>query len=797
VPQEHAPAFLDGFDRVTVYLEKPVALGQLPGFAKLTVGTRAVSIKSAEGREAIAPKRDKNFVNLPGTIQRAAGGSEWDPAGESTQMTPTGPDTYELVVSLPVGRFEYKLARGGSWDENWGQGFTPGGQNMVLNVPKAGLVKFIVDFKAKTLRNSIEDKTIPTPKAYIKPAAAKTEFTSYSLILNEPVKPNEISETIQLSVSGKPFDVYPRDILKDSSFTYKGDDLGSRWYPDHTTFKVWAPTSLKAVVKLESKEVAMTKGANGVWEASIPGDLHNTRYQFKYIRYGAEHIAADINCYAATPDSKWSVVLDSKRSNPANWKPAFLFQGKPQTDAILYEAHVRDLTIDPSSGVPENLRGKYLGLATDAKPLNYIKNLGITHLHLLPFQNFNPGNSKNYNWGYETTLFNVPEEQYSTHPDDPVATVRECKQMVQALHDKGIAVVMDVVYNHSVPSIGPQSAFWETVPYAMFRTNDRGDVMNESGVGNALNDDQPMVRKYICDSLAYWAKEYAIDGFRFDLIGMFTPQSVSAFAAAIRQVNPSAVIYGEPWTGGGPLRFAKGAQKGMGVGVFNDNFRNAFRGQMDTLDPDFLTGSDGDLNGIKNGVLGSVTDFADQPSETINYISAHDNMTLFDRVKGNPASLKLAYAATLLSEGVPFLEGGPETGRTKKGSNNSYNGGDELNRYDWALAPKHTDDQAYLRGLIQIRKAYPQLRLPSKAEIQEKVTFLKTDGATNTVAYQIAGSKKLMVILHGSTKSEWFQLPAGAWSILANETLAQTTPLGTAQGSVMLNGLGATVLVQG
>ncbi|MFN7211278.1 MAG: alpha-amylase family glycosyl hydrolase, partial [Aggregatilineales bacterium] len=267
---------------------------------------------------------------------------------------------------------------------------------------------------------------------------------------------------------------------------------------------------------------------------------------------------------------------------------------------------MRDLTADAASGVPEALRGKYLGFArtgtrspSGAKTgLDYLRDLGVTDLHLLPIQNFNPKNSGVYNWGYETNLFNVPEEQYSTNPNDPIKTILETKTMFQAIRNAGMRVVMDVVYNHTVPAKGEESAFWETVPYYYFRTNDAGQVLNESGVGNAMHDDRPMVRKYIRDSVLYWVKEYGVDGYRFDLIGMFTKSTVQNLTQALRQVRSDIVLYGEPWTGGGPTRFGKGSQRGTGFAVFNDNIRNAMRGDLDGTRAGFVMGGLSSLTAI-------------------------------------------------------------------------------------------------------------------------------------------------------------------------------------------------------
>lgn len=788
------PAFLDDLGHVTVWVADASKIASAKS-GEVQIGARKARITGFEGREKISPKRDDGFVNLPGTLQHALGGSEWDPAGDSTQMTQTGPDLYEFIAKIPAGRYEYKLARGGSWAQNWGKDFQPGGSNYVLVLSKETIVRFVADFAAKTLLNSAENPDIPTPLSVPASHRSAASYTSFSLSIEPAVKPSEINQPIHLKLGGATYEVFPRDVLKSPEFRYDGDDLGPRWTPTKTTFKTWAPTSSAATLVLRGREIEMKPTGHGVWSVDAFGDLNGAEYRYEFTRDGAKHTAADINAFAATADDSWSVVLNLAKTNPEGWKADHVFQGKTQTDAILYEAHVRDLSVDPSSGVPEEFRGKYLGLAVDQAPLQHLVDLGITHVHLLPFQSFNPAHANDYNWGYETTLFNVPEQQYSTRPNEPAETIRQCKQMVQTLHQHGIGVVMDVVYNHSVPSEGPLSAFWETVPYVTFRTNDRGDVLNESGVGNALNDDQPMVRKYICDSLRFWSKEYAIDGFRFDLLGMFQPESVAAFAKAIRSDNPSAVVYGEPWTGGGPLRFPKGAGKGLNVGVFNDHYRNALRGDMNALTPNFLEGASGDLDEIARGLQGSINDFAQDPTETINYLSCHDDMNLFDRLQGSQSAIRLGYAATLLAEGVPFLEGGTEIGRTKQGVANSYNAGDAKNRFDWSKAGDYASLSNYLKGLIQIRKNFPELRYATRAEVEAHTSQLPSS-MPNSVAYRAQGANDLIIVLHGNEGLDRMELPDGQWSILANGSTAGLTPLGTVSGSLPIRGVCATVLVK-
>ena len=747
------PAFLDSWNEVTFWAPESLTAIEAKERASVRVDGKDIPIIAAIPRAAAIPDVIPGQVVLPGTFQKALGGSEWNPNGHEALMTEVSAGVFELVRFLPAGTYEYKIARNGSWVENWGANFEAGGQNLRIEVPFGGkIVKFVVDFNQRTIKNSLTNLDVVAPNRVPELVPRQEGLSrSFTLRLSRPVGVHEISKSIVIFWNGRfRGAIIARDVLNEPEFLYDRDDLGSRWTKQYSTFKVWSPVSewvdlvFAPQEEAKGRTIPMKRGSRGVWYVTVAGDLHNKKYQYHLSSYGVSRRAADINCFAATADSEWSVVVDLNKTNPANWPPKQTFLGKKATDAVIYEAHIRDLTIHPSSGVRPDWRGKYLGVAergtrVPGSPfptgLDYLQDLGITHLHLLPFQNFNPANSEVYNWGYETTLFNVPEEQFSTNRLEPMTTIRECKEMITAVHSAGIGVVMDVVYNHSVPSEGAGSAFWQTVPNYYFRTNDKGEVLNESGVGNALNDERPMVRKFIRDSLVFWTREYRVAGFRFDLIGMFTRESIVDWANAIRSVNPWAVIYGEPWTGGGPTRFGKGDQKGTGVAVFNDFYRSAVRGGTDDASPGFAMGNTSSAKDVILGLTGSIrlTDqmvgFADHPSETINYVSAHDNLTLRDKISRSVPEVSqptidkmvnLAHALVLLSEGIPFIEGGAEIGRTKGGNHNSYNAGDDVNSFRWDLAPQYEVTRASLKKLIALRQAHPELRLPTGDEVREQ-----------------------------------------------------------------------------
>lgn len=829
------PAFLDDFDRVTVWLPESTQPENLKGKVIVRVAGSPIVVKAIEGAEKATRASDPNFVVLPGTIQSALGGSDWDPAGLSSRMVRTGEGVFELVVRLPKGRYEYKVARGGSWNENYGAGFASNGGNIVLELAEPRVVRFVADFNARTLRDSVNDPgevTAPS-SAPDRPDWSRLEpptgYQSIRVRLARPVTAAEIASRMDVQVAGGAVrTIIARDVLDQPAFYYKGDDLGSRWTQAKTTFKVWSPVASQVSLALFPSAtgpvratVPMRRGSAGVWYVTVPSDLHGWYYQYHLTSYGQKRVAADVYGYAASADSSRSVVTDLAKTNPPGWPAPRLFQGRSHTDAVLYEAHVRDFTIDPSSGVKAEWRGKYLGVSQEGTRVpgtdiptgvDYLRGLGVTHLHLLPFQDFNPAHSDVYNWGYETTLFNVPEEQYAVNKADPFARIREVKQMVMGLQRSGIGVVLDVVYNHSVPSEGPGSAFWELVPYFYFRTNDRGDVLNESGVGNALHDERPMVRKFIAESLEFWAREYRLDGFRFDLIGMFTRDSNIAFAKAIRKHNPWAVIYGEPWTGGGPTRFGKGAQRGTGVAVFNDRFRGAFRGELDGTAPGFAMGGGLDRAAMERALMGSVTDFADGPGESVNYVSAHDNFTFWDRVaRSLPAAdhatrercVRLAHAGVLLAQGVPFIEGGVQLGRTKGMNNNSYNAGDAANKYDWLRAADYQDTHRYFKGLIALRRSNPAFRLRTKDEILKSMRFVpEAETPQGAIAFHLdpaplqAPWPETFVALNGANASARIKLPEGEWGVYADATSVGTKPLRRVTGEVEVEPLSAMVLMR-
>lgn len=649
----------------------------------------------------------------------------------------------------------------------------------------------------------------------------------YDVVLDRPVMAADVGR-LSLEVKGfRPVTVYARDVLMQPEFTAADAVLGYEYSPARTVFRTWSPVAERVAVVLFTEPtsdeayttVAMKDVGKGVWEATVTGDIAGQAYVYQFESYGKKRRAPDINTFAATPDSSRSVVVDLKKYEPAGWGTVPTPKRAHQVDEIVYEIHVRDFTIADETCPPEH-RGMYLGLmhknpAREGKPasaLSHVLELGATAVHLLPMQDFT-ANRNEYNWGYWTALFNVPESNYATddeggkEPSDAGKAIVEFRTAVQGLHAAGVRVILDVVYNHTSTS-GERSPFDQAVPYYYFRTSPDGRLLNESGTGNAIADERPMVRKYIVDSLKHWTTQYRVDGFRFDLLGMHKRETVEAVTEELLAIRPDITLYGEPWTGGGPTHFPKGAQRGLAMGVFNDNLRNAVRGDLDGTSTGFATGPGGDSGAVARGVAGSIDDFASAPGETVNYASAHDNLTLWDKlVHTHPAAPeatrrsmhKLAQGIILTSQGMAFLHGGCDFARTKGGNHNSYNAGDAVNALVWARKIDYVDVYEYVRGLVAIRRAYGSFRMQNAVGIHKNLKFLQTGPViVFTLDAAAAGdaAKVILVAYNGEPGEQQVTLPAGVWSVLADHQHAGLQELGKVESSVLLPGYSMTVLVQ-
>ncbi|MEM9065365.1 MAG: type I pullulanase [Planctomycetota bacterium] len=618
----------------------------------------------------------------------------------------------------------------------------------------------------------------------------------------------------------EPQTVYARDVLTHRVFDNSVERLGPDYRKSNTIFTTWSPVATKVELLLYEKVgdtepervIEMRPLDHTIWFANVEGDLDGRPYQYRFTSYGVERTAVDIHCFAATADLEFSVVVDLDTTDPADWAQRRSPDRRNQTDEIIYEIHVRDFTVaDPT--LDPGLRGTYLGMVEDTDDwngvttgLDHLRELGVTAVHLLPIHDY-PSDRHDYNWGYWTSLFNVPEGTYSTADDEPHTRIRELKRAIKTLQDNGIRVILDVVYNHTSSSF-EASPFYNTVPYYYFRTTRDGRLRNDTGVGNTVADERMMVRRYILDSLKFWIDEYGVDGFRFDLLGTHQKDTVERICDELLSIRPDLTLYGEPWTGGGPILFGKGDQRGLGMAVFNDDIRNAIRGGLDGPEKGFATGPGGDLDQIRTGVMGAIDSFASQPVETVTYTSAHDNLTLWDKIEltqpnagdeTRRAMHKLAMGIVLTSQGVAFLHGGSDFARTKYGNHNSYNAGDEINKFDYERKAEYIDVFDYSKGLVAIRRAQPSFRLPTANLIRTALEFMPgTELVAFTLDGDITGSgwDEIVVAYNHTDRSQHLDLPEGTWRYAADAERADPEGFGEAEGSVVMPAYSMVILFQ-
>ena len=650
-----------------------------------------------------------------------------------------------------------------------------------------------------------------------------------------------------------------RRILDD--FYYGGNDLGLTYKTGESIFKVWSPVAAEVSVALfddagaynEAGKVAdhengtlyrMEKDAKtGVWSLVIKGNLEGKYYLYRVaFADGSITWAADPYAKAVSANGQRMAIIDLQKTNPNGWrqydKPPF--KAGAWQDAVLYELHVRDFSIDENSGMEH--KGKFLAFTERgtvnkegfATGVDHMVNLGITHVHLLPafdFASINELAPAEYNWGYDPMHYNVPEGSYSTDPKNPSARINEFKQMVQALHKAGIRVVMDVVYNHTFHT--GTWPFDAVVPGYYYRITDAGLYSNGSGCGNEVASDHPMVRKFIIDSCRYWASEYNIDGLRFDLMGLIDVGTMKQLTEEIRRdIDPEFIIYGEPWTGGASIlekdmQTVIGAQKGLGFAVFNDRLRTAVKGGSDDSSRGFATG--GRVlwmeEGIVKGVMGSVNDFTHQANESINYVTAHDNLNLWDKVSlshragdlaKNPygllegiggifeseavKSVLLANGIIFTSQGIPFFQAGDEMLRSKFGDHNSYISPDSINKIRWENAGLYREVIDYYAGLIKLRKEHPAFRQNTREDIEKNIKIMHTRDQCVLFAIDGRGSgdswKTILVAYNGSRSEKTLDLPAEVpvWQQVVDSRRAGIETLAQISGSIELPPLSMAVL---
>ncbi|MFP4498071.1 MAG: type I pullulanase [Vulcanimicrobiota bacterium] len=635
-----------------------------------------------------------------------------------------------------------------------------------------------------------------------------------------------------------------RRVLDD--FYYSGDDLGATYTKDKINIRIWSPTASKVELLTfyeynqplkEGKVYKLERDMKtGTWHGSLSRNLLYDKFYLYRITFNEnthhELITHTVGPYAkaVTVNGTKACFLDTendRRAFPYNWRGDYRPPLAAFEDSIIYELHVQDFSIDRNSGVNKNYKGKYMAFTqsgtchpSDSSVktcLDHLEELGITHVHLLPVYDFSSVDEASkileYNWGYDPKNYNVPEGSYSTDPINPVTRIREFRSMVQSLHDKQIRVVMDVVYNHTHKTL----AFDEVVPGYYYRTDYWGRYTNGSGCGNEVATERPMVRKFILDSLKYWAKAYNIDGFRFDLMGLIDIETMHQVTHSLRQIEPTLLIYGEPWTAGGSslpghMQTAKNNirelfKHGTELAVFNDDFRNAIRGDNGIPYPSraFVTGNVGNADRINRGVLGSSyslsgdshdTIIAIDPAQTINYASAHDNYVLWDQVISalgfdfpypylpqrkddlvagaelddfRVRRALLANAIVLTSQGIPFIHAGSEMLRTKFGDHNSYKSGERINRIRWDWKKDHKVVFQLYKQLIALRKSNPVFRMRTREDIFKYGELLPVPGCVSAVRLKKPKDKpqarEAIVIYNPYLDPQIIGLPEGRWKI--------------------------------
>ena len=607
---------------------------------------------------------------------------------------------------------------------------------------------------------------------------------------------------------------------------YTGNDLGAVYSPKMTRFKVWAPEAESVKLNLYKQgegdnlidQHIMKKSANGTYVFEKQGDCNGIYYTYTVVNHGEEQEAVDPYTKAAGVNGQRGMVINLAKTNPQGFEMDGYRNPEHITDAIIYEGSVRDFTMDESSGVFHN--GKFLGLTEanttnhfgEATALDYISGLGVTHVQILPAFDFETVDEKNqkaqYNWGYDPDNYNVPEGSYAVSPYDGAVRIQEMKQMVLALHSRGIGVIMDVVFNHTYRR--DDSNLQKIVPGYYYRSDETG-YTNGSGCGNEVASDRPMVQKLIVDSLIYWAKEYHIDGFRFDLMGVLDIDTMNVIAERLKEIRPDVYLYGEGWNGGPSSlaeekrAFKASAKKMPGIGMFNDDIRDTIKGSVFYDDHlGFVNGGTHLENALRYGITGAVAHpqvdydaygskpWAKEPGQSINYVSCHDNYTLWDKLsvscpeaseEKKKAMNRLCAASVFTSQGVPFIQAGEEFLRSKplpekKGfAENSYNMPDAVNSIKWDNIHEYPDMIAYYKGLMALRKAHPVFRMQSEAEMTQNLCFL-SDTPENVVAYLLKGKgaddtpENILVIFNGNDEEILYNLPEGKWKILVDDKTA-------------------------
>lgn len=683
-------------------------------------------------------------------------------------------------------------------------------------------------------------------EAAITEVTEKKQFT-YLISMESPL---DLTKNYNILFEGNEYKIIMPNIYSTESFeeeyTYTGTDLGATWSSEKTSFRVWAPTAEAVKVNLYAsgtegtddllEEIPMQADVNGTWIAQKEGDANGVYYTYTVTINGEETEACDPYARTTGVNGKRAMIIDLASTNPQGWESdANPHAGENITDAVIYELHVRDLSSDESAGI-QNI-GKFLGVIETGTTtesgiptgLDHIKDLGITHLHLLPSYDYGSIDETElddakFNWGYDPVNYNVPEGSYSTDPYHGEVRVKEMKQMVQGLHENGISVVMDVVYNHVYNA--SEFCFNKIVPGYFSRIDEEGKYSNGSGCGNDTASERAMVHKYIVDSVKYWAEEYHIDGFRFDLVGLIDTETINEIVAEVHKDYPDVIFYGEGWTmdtsvtkDGYRMATQLNSEETPDFAYFNDTLRDSLKGNVfENSQTGYVSGAEGLEETITQCFLGAA-DWCPSPSQTVNYASCHDNLTLMDRLSRSALNAtreerirmnNLSAAIYMTAQGIPFMQAGEEMLRTKlKGSGefdeNSYASPDSVNSLKWDTLneEEYQNTYNYYKGLIAFRSAHPALRMMTAEDVAANITPIEGLEA-NVTAFEIKGGANgdsadgMFIIFNPNRTQTQVTLPEGVWDVYINGEKAGTEVLETiTEGTATVVPISAMVLIKG
>lgn len=619
--------------------------------------------------------------------------------------------------------------------------------------------------------------------------------------------------------------------------TYAGSDLELTVDNSGTHWRLWSPEAEAVKVNIypsgsntaSIKTIDMTRSTGGTWTASSAEKLYGKYYTFS-VKQGGKWLNETPGVWAKAVGTNGhrAAIIDLSATDPEGWATDKGPEIKNINDAVIYEMHHRDFSQHPSSGIVN--KGKFLALTEpsttnatgEATGVDHLKELGVTHVHILPSYDYNSVDEANlqtpqYNWGYDPYNYNAPEGSYSTNPADPATRITEMKEMVKSLHDNGIGVIMDVVYNHTADN--DASNFSLTAPGYYYRHRPDGSYSDASGCGNETASERQQMRDYIINSVKYWAKEYHIDGFRFDLMAIHDIETMNQVIAALKEINPNIFVYGEGWTAGdSPLpvdqrALKENVAKMPQIAVFSDDIRDAIKGHYtDAADRGFATGKPGLEETVKIGIV-AATDhpqvdyskgnnskfaYAAAPTQIINYVSCHDDLMLTDKLrKSMPDAMdaerqraaRLAQTIVFTSQGTPFMFAGEEVFRDKKGVHNSYKSPDSINAIDWSLKHDNAEQMAYYKELIKLRKEHPAFRMTTAEQVARHLKFDKTE--PGLISYSLidhANSdawKEIKLVFNGSESPREVKIPRGNWTIIAEDGKINASGMGTSKGGKM------------